>query len=87
MEAMASGLPCIVSNIRGNVDLVKDHVNGILCDPKDVEAFAEAIVDLYDDKGKCLEWEERILRLYKSMMLIILLEKWKRFIQKYRGIE
>lgn len=24
MEAMASGLPCVVSNIRGNVDLIKD---------------------------------------------------------------
>lgn len=30
MEAMACGLPCIVSNIRGNIDLIKDttfHIN------------------------------------------------------------
>lgn len=32
MEAMASGLPCIVSKIRGNVDLIEDSVNGYLCE-------------------------------------------------------
>ena len=31
MEAMASGLPCIVSNIRGNTDLIKHEKGGLLC--------------------------------------------------------
>lgn len=42
MEAMASGLPCIASRIRGNVDLI-DENGGHLCHPNDVHAFAQQI--------------------------------------------
>ena len=45
MEAMASGLPCVVSNIRGNVDLIRNKKGGFLCDPRNVSSFAEAIKD------------------------------------------
>ena len=40
MEAMASGLPCIAGKIRGNVDLIRDGVNGYLCRPNDTKGFA-----------------------------------------------
>ncbi len=43
MEAMASGLPCIASKIRGNVDLLEEEKGGFLCDTKDVPAFTEKI--------------------------------------------
>ncbi len=43
MEAMSSGLPCVVSNIRGNVDLIEDGINGYLCNPADAQSFADAI--------------------------------------------
>lgn len=42
MEAMSVGLPCIVSKIRGNVDLI-DENGGILFNPYDVEACRCAI--------------------------------------------
>lgn len=50
MEAMASGLPCIASKIRGNVDLIEDSKGGFLVEPNDVEGFAEAINKLTDNK-------------------------------------
>lgn len=43
MEAMASGLPCIASNIRGNVDLIEDNIGGFLLSPNDVNGFSEKI--------------------------------------------
>ena len=46
MEAMAAGLACVVSNIRGNVDLIKDGEGGYLCRPDDIEGFALAISKL-----------------------------------------
>lgn len=49
MEAMASGLPCIVSNIRGNTDLIEDGKGGFLCEPDDANAYAQAVTALLQD--------------------------------------
>ncbi|WP_342542137.1 glycosyltransferase family 4 protein [Paenisporosarcina sp. FSL H8-0542] len=46
MEAMAAGLPCIASKIRGNTDLLKENRNGLLANPGDTEGFANAISSL-----------------------------------------
>jgi glycosyltransferase involved in cell wall biosynthesis len=43
MEAMACGLPCIVSRIRGNVDLIHHGEGGFLVEPNDIEGFALSI--------------------------------------------
>lgn len=48
MEAMAAGLPCVVSRIRGNVDLIEDGINGYLCDPNDEVSFCESLKALVD---------------------------------------
>lgn len=50
MEAMASGLPCVVSNIRGNSDLIDDSLGGFLCDPRNSDDFASAIMKLIVNK-------------------------------------
>ena len=58
MEAMASGLPCIASRIRGNTDLLENSEGGFLCDTNDVYAYAEKInilahdVELRNKMGK-----------------------------------
>jgi glycosyltransferase EpsD len=51
MEAMAIGLPLIVSACRGNRDLVEDGRNGFLIKQDDPAMYAEKLVMLYfDDK-------------------------------------
>lgn len=45
MEAMASGLPCLCSNIRGNRDLIRSEETGLLV-PFDDKALGEAILRL-----------------------------------------
>ena len=42
MEAMASGLPCVASRIRGNTDLIED--NGCLFETKHAEALKNVIL-------------------------------------------
>lgn len=50
MEAMACGLPCIASDIRGNVDLIENGKGGYLISPKDVAGFSTAIKKLSLDQ-------------------------------------
>lgn len=49
MEAMASGVPCIASDIRGNKDLLE---NKHLFELKDVDTLAAKINELYCDKDE-----------------------------------
>lgn len=48
MEAMACGLPCVVSKIRGNVDLI-DKNGGFESEFNDATGFADAIIALNAD--------------------------------------
>ncbi len=49
MEAMASGLPCVASRIRGNTDLLESTDGGFLCDADDAADFADKIKRLAAD--------------------------------------
>lgn len=50
IEAMSSGLPVICSNIRGNVDLIEDNVNGVIFNPKNMEEIVNSIIRMYNDE-------------------------------------
>lgn len=43
MEAMASGLPCLVSDIRGNRDLIVNGKGGYLLDSNEVDEWAKIL--------------------------------------------
>lgn len=49
MEAMAAGLPCVVSDVRGNADLISQGEGGFLRKPGDAEGFAEDVALLLGD--------------------------------------
>ena len=49
MEAMAAGLACVVSRVRGNTDLIMDGVGGYLCAPMDAAAMAAALTRILQD--------------------------------------
>lgn len=51
MEAMASALPCIVSNIRGNNDLI-DENGGILFESNNHESLKDALLEIMNDPDK-----------------------------------
>ena len=51
LEAMATGLPCVASNIGGNTDLIVEGREGLLIDPRDPRALATAILGLLGDPG------------------------------------
>lgn len=53
LEAMASGLPIIATNVGGNPELVSPGINGLLVPVDDDQALAKAIVKLASEKQLC----------------------------------
>ena len=51
LEAMASGLPVVASDIRGNRDLIVAGKGGFLAAPGDAAGFAQALSALIGDKA------------------------------------
>ena len=52
LEAMSCGLPCIVSSVVGNLDLIQDGVNGILVPYGNEEKLFEAMKEVLSNKEK-----------------------------------
>lgn len=52
LEAMACGLPPIVTRVGGMSDVVKDHINGLTINPHDVEGLAQKIKWCIENEDK-----------------------------------
>ena len=50
MESMSTGLPCVVSKIRGNIDLIDHGEGGSQNDPNSVDEFVQSISALIFDR-------------------------------------
>src|SRR5699024_4539877 len=49
LEAMSSGLPCVVADATGSRSLVESGVNGYLAAPRDTKAFANCVSKIVND--------------------------------------
>jgi glycosyltransferase involved in cell wall biosynthesis len=74
MEAMASGLPVVATNVGGNNELVQDGETGFLCPLDDVEALAKRIIELIinenEAKQKGKKGKSRILNEFTTEKMI-----------------
>lgn len=75
MEAMASGLPCIASRVRGNVDLICDSEGGYLLCANDDKAFAEKIEYLSENPALRGEMSRANIERIKKYDVKIVSEK------------
>lgn len=51
LEAMASGLPVIAVNSGGVTDSIIHRYNGLLCEPRNIESFTNAIATFINDSS------------------------------------
>ena len=49
LEAMATALPCLVSGIAGNTDLIVDHRDGRLVRESTTAAWSNTLLELLDN--------------------------------------
>lgn len=76
LEAMACGLPPVITDIEANREWITDGENGLLFPVGDSRALAEAVVRMLTDGALAARARERNLRLVKEKAL------WKDNMQK-----
>lgn len=72
MEAMASGLPCLASDIRGNCDLIVDGKGGYLLDRHNSSVWAVAIERLWKEKNHLEHygiWNRNYVQEFSSLKI------------------
>ncbi len=83
MEASLSGLPLVSTNHAGIPDVVVEGKTGFLVEERDVEAMAQAIIKLYEDRELCEKMgyaakihmsENYNQTIYRDKLNLILLE-------------
>jgi glycosyltransferase involved in cell wall biosynthesis len=83
IEAMASGVPCVVADGGGPKGFVKNGVNGFLCSTNDTDAYLEKIQLLLDDETtrnkmideglkftETLNWDNLVKRYFDDLKAI-----------------
>lgn len=50
LEAMACSLPCVVTGVGGNVEVVVDGISGYIVPPKNPELLSDRIIDILKDE-------------------------------------
>ncbi|WML59309.1 glycosyltransferase family 4 protein [Neobacillus sp. PS2-9] len=78
MEAMAVGLPIIVTDCRGNRDLISNDVNGIVVGDNDSLACANAIEKLYNSqelREKFADKNKELIQTYSIENVITEMEQ------------
>lgn len=78
MEAMATGLPLVVTDVRGNRDLVHNGENGYVVDIEDVEMFSSSLESLYRSEDLRKEFGEKSLELIKIYSLENVMKEMKK---------
>lgn len=80
LEAMATGLPVIATNVGGNPELISEGENGRLVKVGDEQGLAEAIGELVDNPGLRAEMGKKGMDQVKSIF------NWQRAVSEYLGV-
>lgn len=83
MEAMASGLPLVVSNCRGNRDLVHHDVNGFVFDLDKPEEFSSGIEQLFGSEELRKKFGANSLKIIERYSLSVVLSEMEKIYEKY----
>ncbi len=76
LEAMASGLPIITTDVAGNKEIIEHGKNGFLVRPKDEKSVSDSVIKLLKNKGL----QQRIRKNNREK---VKLYDWKILVNKY----
>ncbi len=66
LEAMASGLPCVIADGGGSKDFIKDGFNGFRCSPYNALDYLDRIVEISDQSRLAKQFSENSIEISKK---------------------
>ena len=84
LEAMQYGLPIITTNEGGIADIVKDGENGLICEARNPEDLANALMRLLDDPLLRIRMGQNGYQKYKERYTLDVFEK--RFVEILKSV-
>jgi glycosyltransferase involved in cell wall biosynthesis len=81
IEAMECGLPVVAFSNVGSKFLVKNHINGLLCEVGDIDELSENIMKLVVNKDLRIKMSQKSIELVKVFYIENIAEKWNRILR------
>lgn len=66
LESMSIGVPCVVTDVGGNSDIVRDGTDGFVVPKCDSAALADALLKLYNDRDMIKRFGEKAEESFDS---------------------
>ncbi len=84
LEASASALPVVACNVGGNPEIVVDGETGLLVPPRDSDAIAQAVLNLWEDPDASREMGRKARERVKANFSLKRMAE--RYADLYRGL-
>lgn len=85
IEAMSQGCACVACDYKGRQkEIIQTDNEGVICEPEQSEAIANAIMMLVDDEQKRKEMGENAIRRSLDYKLENIMDKWDKIIKEIR---
>lgn len=82
MEAMYNSMPLVVTNCRGNADLVENNKNGYVVDIDNNEEFAKKVNEIYINKELAKKMGENSKKMVEKYLLENVMESYVKIYEK-----
>ena len=87
IEAMAMGVPSVATDCApgGAADLITDGVNGFITPVGDVDALAEKIIEVVDNKSISDRFSSESVKIVKQLDAVIVCREWQKYLESVIG--
>lgn len=75
IEAQASGVPVVATEVGGVVDIIENGQNGLLVPPADPQSMAEAVIKIFRDPALALKLAENAYKIVQEKYNVGLMVK------------
>ncbi len=75
LEAMASGLPCITLDAKGNRDIIKDGINGYMIYKQEIDVFCDKIQTLVNNEELYIKMSNNAIEFARDFDIKIYIDK------------